>query len=359
MALSVERLRPDQEEEYDRYLLTHGHSLVYYSSKYKRLLKELLGCKEQYLIAVEGDRIRGVMPLLYVEAESGRVYNSLPYYGSNGGIIADSHDAYQILADSYNEIAGSRTTISSTVVANPFTEQEDICLRHNLADQRIGQFTALQHKGQSGDHTMSLVESSARRNVSKATRLGVRVALDHARIDSLRMMHQENIRAMGGMPKSDRFFDLVAKHMTPEEDVGVYVATKDDEVVAALMVLYFNRTAEYFVPAVKSEHRSAQPLSLILMTAISDASRRGLSWWNWGGTWASQTGVYRFKRKWAAQERVYSYRTQLNDESLLDRTESSILTAFPNFYVVPFSALKKPNAEVYTDGAPLETRGKR
>ena len=55
-----------------------------------------------------------------------------------------------------------------------------------------------------------------------------------------------------------------------------------------------------------------------------DAVERGYAWWNWGGTWLTQEGVLRFKRKWGARERRYRYFVKLNDRSLFD--ESPVLS---------------------------------
>jgi hypothetical protein len=68
--------------------------------------------------------------------------------------------------------------------------------------------------------------------------------------------------------------------------------------------------------------------------------RRGCRLWNWGGTWTSQGGVYRFKRKWGAEDRPYRYFIRINDRSVLDATPEELLERFPHFYVVPFSALR-------------------
>ena len=39
-------------------------------------------------------------------------------------------------------------------------------------------------------------------------------------------------------------------------------------------LFYFNQTVEYFTPAIDSKYRSLQPLPLILITAMTDASIR-------------------------------------------------------------------------------------
>lgn len=337
--MGVEALRPELTEVYDRYLLGHSSSLVYYSSKYKDFLKNLLRCEEEYLLAIEGADIRGILPLMYIEGDKGRVYNSLPYYGSNGGIIADDPVAHRELVNAYNTIACHETTVSSNIISNPFAQQDASDIQHNYTDYRIGQFTNILCQDNPWDEIMARVDSSARRNVKKAIREGITVEIDHAQMERLREIHQTNIRAIGGIPKTDEFFAMIPRYFTPGQDFDLYVAKKDGLVIAGLLLLYFNQTVEYFTPAIKSEYRSIQPLSLIVITAMANASRRGFVWWNWGGTWVSQIGLYRFKKKWAANERNYYYYTQLNDRSILNWTPADIFSAFPNFFVVPFSAL--------------------
>lgn len=344
--LRIEKLRPGLEEEYDGFLLGRPETLIYHCSKYRGFLKELLGCADEYLLAVEGDSVRGALPLMYAEREGARVYNSLPFYGSNGGIVGDDPRARRELAAAYAERALDAATVSATVIDNPFAGSNGgDALPQNLADYRIAQFTRIAFASAHREQVASVIDASARRNVAKAAREGVTVEVDHTQMDRLREMHQENIAAIGGMPKDERFFRLIPEHFAPGRDFDLYVAKREGRVVAGLLLFYFNRTAEYITPAIDSEHRSSQPLSLILIEAMADASRRGFEWWNWGGTWESQVGVYRFKKKWGARERRYDYHVQLNDASLLSWPREKILRAFPNFYVAPFSALRAEVSE--------------
>src|SRR5438093_12652796 len=109
--MKVSLLDVSAVEEYDKYVLSHQSSLFYYGSKYKDFLKMLLGCDEHYLVARDqSGAVRGILPLLYIEHERRRVYNSLPYYGSNGGILTDQPAAYETLLNAYNEIASAAHT---------------------------------------------------------------------------------------------------------------------------------------------------------------------------------------------------------------------------------------------------------
>ncbi len=337
--MKIQELSHQLVQQYDEYLLSKECSLFYYSSKYRDFIKKLLGCEEEYLLAMEDDTIQGILPLMYIQVHPWRVYNSLPYYGSNGGILADNEKAYNELLNAYNEVAHSRSTLSSTIITNPLIEKSLHGVVHDYTDYRVGQLTRVSGTKDDWEKLLDRIESSARRNVKKALRKGVTVEVDHNQLGHLCDMHRKNIQAIGGMPKSDEFFKLIPQYFAPGQDFNLYVARLDGIVVAGLLIFYFNETVEYFTPAIDSEYRSNQPLSLIILTAMTEAARRGFKWWNWGGTWPSQIGVYRFKRKWAAIERRYYYYTKLNDCSILQWPRDRILKTFPNFFIVPFSAL--------------------
>ncbi|HKP37810.1 MAG TPA: peptidoglycan bridge formation glycyltransferase FemA/FemB family protein [Pyrinomonadaceae bacterium] len=338
--ITIEKLRPELTEAFDRYLLKRPDSLFYYCSKYKNFLRDLLDCDEHYLVAVEGAEIRGILPLMFMEREGRHVYNSLPFYGSNGGVIADDHEISHKLVEAYNRIARDEATLSSTVVSNPLGSSESNGIEHNLTDYRIGQFTDISFQSEHRDEILKRIDASARRNFNKAIREGVTVEVDPNAMDRLRQMHQANIEAIGGIPKVDKFFQLIPRHFTAGQDFDLYVAKKDGVVISGLLLFYFNQTVEYITPAIDAEFRGLQPLAPILIEALTNASRRGFKWWNWGGTWATQSGVYRFKKKWGAAERNYRYYTQLNDLTILEWPQEKFLRSFPNFYVAPFAALK-------------------
>jgi hypothetical protein len=340
VAIRIETLRLDGQDRYERYLLRRPDSLFYSSSKYKNFLKSLLACEEEYLLAVDGREVCGILPLLYMYAGTRRLYNSLPYYGSNGGVLADSPEASQALIGAYNEIAHAQSTLGATIVSNPFADQDHKGVVHNFTDTRIAQFTCLSQANDARTDLLQRLESSARRNIRKAVTEGVTVEKDAAQIDWLRRTHQDNMRSIGGIPKSDAFFQEVPRNFSIGDDYDIYTAKLGSETVAALLLFYYNRTVEYFTPAISSEHRSIQPLSAIVMEAMVDAAERGFRWWNWGGTWVTQDGVYRFKRKWGAQERRYTYFTQLNDQDMLNWLPNTIVSSFPGFFVAPFSVLR-------------------
>lgn len=338
--IEVAPLAPEGEPAYAGFLSDAPAALLYHSLPYRDLLVEHLGCHHEYLIAHDGRSVQGVLPLLWTGAPEARVYNSLPFYGSHGAVLARSPEAESALLQAYDERATSSTTLAATMVANPFLERPHAKPVHNLTDERISQVTALPAPSADEDALMELIEPSARRNVRKARRAGIVATIDAAQLDAVAEIHRQNIHALGGLAKDPAFFAAIPRHFEAGKDFEVYTALRDGIVVAGLLIFTFNGTVEYFTPAVHHDHRSDQPLAVLLVQAMLDAARRGLHRWNWGGTWTTQDGVHRFKRKWGAHERRYQYFVQLNDPSLLDATPDELRARFGHFYVVPFSALR-------------------
>lgn len=342
--MRVAELDAGLSEAYAEFLLRRPTSLLYQSLAYQRLLVSLLAAEPRSLVALDGETIRGVLPLLAREGSYGIVYNSLPYYGSNGGVIADDAAAAELLLSTFNDIASRPDTAAATLVTNPLETVDYRSLLHDLSDFRIGQLTPIGHAAEHARRLMDAFHSKTRNMVRKAEKAGVRVARDEDALEFVATVHRENMAEIGGRAKSPRFFALVPAHFRAGSEYRVYIASIDGEPVAGLLAFYFNHTVEYYTPVVRKEHRESQALSLIVFTAMCDASREGYGWWNWGGTWASQDGVYRFKKRWGTLDRRYQYYTRLRNPALKALAARHLLEAYPDFYVLPFSALS-PSAQ--------------
>jgi hypothetical protein len=327
----IEVLTPALEDEYARFVRSRPDGLLYHSLPYRDLLVEHLGCRAEYLVALEGGEVRGALPIMWTESEGATVANSLPFYGSHGSALAASEPARDALLAAWAERATDPRTAAATLVTNPFSPEPIPEPPHDLTDERINQATAL---------PAETVDSSARRNARKAVRLGARVSREADAMDALVRIHRANMADIGGRAKRADFFEAVGRHFRPGDEYDVYVARLDAEVAAALLLFWYGETAEYFTPVVEHDHRSDQPLAAILAQALEDAAGRGMRWLNWGGTWDSQDGVHRFKRKWGARDVRYRYFVKVNDRALLQSSPTELRDRFGNFYVAPFSALQ-------------------
>jgi len=344
--IEISELTDRDADEYEAFHAGVPTSLLYTSDRYRRFLGLLLPDSEpRYLIARSRDRIVGALPAFRRECPGvGAVVNSLPFYGSNGGIVAPDDSADQALLAAYAELSASGS--AATLVSNPLDDRTALyerTLRFRFQGERIGQFTDL--PGPAGDLDDALLarfHQKTRNSVRKGLKSGLAIEIrdDVEALHELARLHRENLEAIGGLYKPAAVFDTLRTAFRFDDDYRVYVAADQRRIVAALLVLYYNRTVEYFTPATDAEFRAQQPMSALIFHAMRDAVRRGFTRWNWGGTWLSQTGVYDFKSRWGTRDLPYFYYTTLHDEHLLERSQETLLSSFPSYFVVPFSELQ-------------------
>jgi len=332
--------------------LTSESTLLYTSLNYMKLLKNFLQCEILIIQAIENERIIAYLPLAFKNSITGTVCNSLPFYGSNGGIIISpsSENKEEILSAlnvEYQKLVAEKNCISSTIISNPLDGEMNQWLNDNLAydfvDERIGQVTFFPELKENLEvDLLNSFENPRPRNIRKALKEGVRIHSSNSNesMDFLYKVHYDNIMAIGGIPKEKRFFDLIPSFFSDNE-YKIYISEYNGERIGALLLFYYNRTVEYFTPAVVEKYRNLQPTALIIYEAMIEAIKGGYRNWNWGGTWLTQGGVYDFKKKWGTTDNRYFYYTKIYKPEVLNATQDFLLKEYPYFFVVPFSALKK------------------
>lgn len=326
----------NDSNEYDAYILSHEYGMLYYTNKYRLFLEKTTGQKSSYLISKNKlDQINGVFPLMVSKGKYGDVWNALPFYGSHGSILSDNSEiSEEILNFAKNNLF--QDILSFTIICRPDEPIADYIKDYNYLDERIGQWSPL---FSTQEALFDNIDSSTRRNVRKAKQENLQILIDNNAWDFLENTHRDNMALIGGTAKEPSFFTAAKKYFKAGEDYNIYVAYKENQPISALLLFYFGETVEYFTPVNVSEFRSYQASALIINQAMLEAYSKGFKFWNWGGTWKSQEGVYKFKKKWGAIDRPYHYYTWLKNNDILKLSQQEILDHYPNFYVLPFSVL--------------------
>lgn len=335
--VDVDLLIPSSEDEYTEFILKTLGATFYHSLTFRDLLIEVLNPIVEYALARRDGLIVGVLPLMGRAGPCGTVFNSLPFFGSYGGILAVDADARECLANWFLNRLGSKDVAAATVVSNPFDpnqnqEWEDA----DASDLRVAQWTPLPSAARCNTTLFGLIDGSARRNVRTAEKAGVTVSIDNSAFAFLEMTHRANMAVIGGNHKPATFFTAVQRVMRADEDYRLYVAHHQNVPVAAILLFYHGDYVEYITPVTAMDSRDLQPTAAILYKAMTDAIHEGRRVWNWGGTWLEQDGVYRFKRKWGAKERQYKYSTFVREPSLVRMIPTEVSKHYPYFYVFPF-----------------------
>ncbi len=183
-------------------------------------------------------------------------------------------------------------------------------------------------------------DSKTRNIIRKAIKSDVKVTIENNQFEFLRHTHFENMASIGGLAKEVSFFENVEESFEAGVDYDIYVARIGEIPIAAMLIFYFGKVVEYYTPVIVKEYRSYQPLSLLISTAMFNASKLGYEWWNWGGTWSSQGGVYDFKSKWGTEDKNYAYYISIFNKELYNCSKEELLNEYSGFYVLPFDKLK-------------------
>ncbi len=328
----------------NEFLVSANNSMFYSNPRYISLLQEHLEAKAGWFVAYDGNEILGAIPYLLKNGPLGAVYNSLAYYGSNGGVLYkhENLDVTKNLLDFFFDNCIESQACSATVITNPLdplapTYRDLIVFDH--LDSRVGQITDLSN-AMDEDELLASFSDPRPRNIRRAQRAGITVqkSQDKATLQFLFNTHKSNIESIGGLAKSWDFFNRIPDWF-PHDDWMQYTAYLNGEPISSLLLFYHKDVVEYYTPATVVEHRNLQPLSLVIYTAMLDAIKSGAKFWNWGGTWLTQTGVYDYKKKWNAYDFPYQYFTRVFNPSVKGASAQELLSLYRGFYVLPFNAL--------------------
>lgn len=342
--MKVILLTAERFEAYEKYVSTHQAGMLYYSLKFRDFLQRQTGSASQYYIALDKDeQVRGILPLMMKNGPLGMVINSLPYYGSNGGILADSPEAKKALLEKYIEIVKGENCAAATLIENPLDKDYPYeQIQHDELDFRIGQISNISGSFKDLEDIMIRFHSKTRNLIRKAIKSNIIIEIDNDQFEFLEKTHNDNMNSIGGLAKGADFFQNVQSIFKAGTDYNLYTAKMNGELIAATLVFYYGSVVEYYTPVIVKEFRSFQPLSLIIASAMLEASTRGYKWWNWGGTWQSQDGVYDFKSKWGTVDINYNYYVTVNNKDIYNASKKDLLEHYSGVYVVPFNKINEP-----------------
>ena len=336
-------------KDYDGFVSSVKGALVYYASSYLRFLEKVTKGVAYICLARHDGNIIAAMPMIEAErAQSGLIMNSLPFFGGHGSALYNREGSpeyeEQLLLPLYEKIANraeERGALSLTIVENPFIPfPDDLSSKNELAeiDFRIGQFTPLApHMADAEDRLMAQCHQKTRNAIRKGRTFidKIEIQQDLSLLPWMQDVHAQSIGGMGGNVKTLDVFQILLSQFPLGDGAQFSVAYANGVPAAALLTLYFGDTVEYFTPVVEEEFKSTQILSALIFETMVAFSKDGFRQWNWGGTWQSQEGVYRFKQRFGATDYPYRY-FHKSSPKIKEFALSSLMEQFPYTYLYKY-----------------------
>jgi hypothetical protein len=350
MSIQHEILSAGNHCEYEEFLQSVPNCMIYSTGLYRDFLHSILTeADSTYFLARDKAKLVGALPMFWCKYDGKTVGNSLPYYGSHGDVIVapDADDCSSIengLIDCLLVEASKRKVAALNVVTHPFRMQHAAFQSRGLerVDARIGQISELPvgtNSEAARDAILEQCHQKTRNSIRKALAGNFQIEQSKSLDDwrELHRLHTLSMGRVGGQSKSWNQLNSLYNAFGESGAAKLYVARRDGAFAGGLVILFFGQWAEYFIPVSDEDFRADQVLSAIILKAMTDAAVAGVRYWNWGGTWSSQEGVYRFKSRWGAKDYPYQYHGRVFDQELFGMSPETIKHQFPNFYVRPFN----------------------
>jgi len=331
----VNILNSSQYIDYIKLVAQIRGTMLYHQLNYIKFAAELLNAELLIFAEYENEKITAACPWIVKDGEYGSVYNSLAFFGANGGILAINQKNVSIFEKKMLEEI-TKQAVSYSYITNVF-EDNKLDGDHFLMQNRIAQVTTLP-KSADEDALMGIFHFKTRNMVRKAFKENI-VFSTTQNLTFLKNTHVQNMHAANVTPKQDIFFENINNFFEYGQHYEVFEAEIDGEKAAVLLVFYHKNTVEYYMPAIALEHRNKQPMSALIFYVMQYCIKNGFTTWNWGGTPLSNENLYRFKARFGAQDMPYSIQTQIVDKTILSQSSEILSKAYPGMFVAPYDAL--------------------
>ena len=268
---------------------------------WKESIEATFGYQPHYLIAMGGDRVRGVLPLFLISnLLTGKRLISSPF-AMYGGILADSDEARLALLDQAKEL-GEKLKI------------QDIELRNAWEGQcsglpRISRYlTFTQQIGPDEEAVLESIPRKTRAAVRKALKTGLESRQEFSDSTAFENLYARNLCRLGTPCFPARHFSTLLEKFRGMVDIREI--TSGTTVVAAVMSFYFRDQVLPYYGASDPQYNALAPNNFMYFDLMRWGGKNGYGIFDFGRS-KRVKGSYDFKSHWGMMERELPYEVHL------------------------------------------------
>lgn len=268
---------------------------------WRDVIESIFNYRAEYMVARDGNRIVGVLPLFLVENfVTGRVLISTPF-AVYGGILAETPEAHAALASHAQQHAACRGV-------------QYLELRNAHETQRSG-FNPISRYATftktvapaSQDELIKSLPSKTRNLVRKSLKNDYRTR-STTDLRGFYTLLLNTYRRHGTPVFPLKFFQTILEVFGKGVDVREVVL--DGKVAAASMNFFFRDQMHTYYAAWADEFRAQVPNTFMYFDHLLWAGRNGFTTFDFGRS-KYGTGPYEFKKQWDVTERALPYEVKL------------------------------------------------
>jgi FemAB-related protein (PEP-CTERM system-associated) len=287
----------DDHPSWDEFVYAHPHGSPFHLQAWRQTIEESFGYRSFYTLAVEGPRIRGVLPMFLVKNILVRKALISCPFAVYGGILADSRETAQALSD-HVKARGERLGVQYIELRNAHVEQ---CVG---SPNLLRYVTFTQNIGPDEESMLEAIPRKTRYMVRKALKYDYASATTRTP-HAFEGMYSLNLRRLGTPSFPHRYFASLLKNFGNMAEIREF--RLDGHLAAAVFSFYFRDQVLPYYGASDPSYNSFSPNNFMYFDLMRWAGSKGIRMFDFGRSKKNQSGSYDFKAHWGMEERPLPY----------------------------------------------------
>jgi FemAB-related protein (PEP-CTERM system-associated) len=297
-SLSVRLLEDTEGGAWDEFVFRHPRGTPFHLMAWRKSIEEVFRYRPYYLVAVEREEVKGVLPLFLIEnILVGKALLSIPF-AVYGGVLADSPEVQMALKEKLQDLAESQAV-------------EYVELRNAYPEQTFG-FAAVT-RYVTFTQTIGTDETAMLDSIPRKTRAMVRKALKQGFVTKICQngskqfedLYSRSLRRLATPSFPPSFFAALIRNFGSAVDIRELVL--DGKVASAVLSFYFRDQVLPYYGASDPALNAAAPNNAMYFDLMCWAGRNGYRTFDFGRSKKNLGGSYDFKSHWGMVERPLPY----------------------------------------------------
>jgi len=288
--------------DWNKYVFGNESSTFAHQIEWLEILRRSFGHKPVYLLALEGEKITGILPMILKSSLIfGKFIVSLPWL-DYGGICADSPQACSILLEKAVKIAKAERC--------EFLELRGITLIDYPMVSKTNKVSFFLDLDPKYESVWRKIDPKARNQVRKAEKSGLEILFGEKELlDEFYHVFSHNMRDLGTPVWSKKLFENILLFFPQKSEIALVKLRA--QTIGGALILYFKD--RMIIPSASSlkQFLSYCPNNLLYWESIKRAIGMGLKKFDFGRS-TLNSGTYHFKKQWVKDHTQLYWQYYLN-----------------------------------------------
>lgn len=316
--------------------------------EWRNVIKEMGTDRPIYILAKDGKKIVGLLPLYIFKSRYGNIINSVPYPGPLGGIlIQNGHKQkeliFNLIIKGLNSLAQKEKCVLATLISSPFSNEYRLYKKHFCPDWELENHT-LYINLKKARSTTSHFRNNLKRMIKKANSRKFYVEQTDSIKDIKKWykLHRYRHKQLGLEPLPKKILTGLLKHLVASNKAKFFVVKRGKGIEAGCFTAYHKAIIDTYIYSGSEESYKNGAIYLLIDYVLNWATNNNFEIFNWQSSKPKGGGPYNFKLQWGSLESQYYFFTKKYGtiDRILKLGVNGIQEKYKWHFVLPYSVFE-------------------